>query len=63
VGRFDDALTAYEHAARMPDADANAEQAAQEVRDYLTLKKQISSGEARYETNASPAVPGPQTNR
>ncbi len=63
VGRFDDALTAYEHAARMPDADTNAEQAAQEVRDYFTLKKQISSGEAGYGTNASPAVPGPQTNQ
>ena len=62
LGRFEDALTAYEHAAQMPDADGKAEQAAQQIEQYLTLKE-LPSQEAVYETNANPVSSSLQTNR
>ena len=63
MGRFDDALAAYEHAAQMPGADSNAQEAAREIREYLTLKKEIPQRTPGYGTNAAALVPGRQTNQ
>jgi len=38
--RYKDALAAYEHAARMPDADSDVQKAAQAMKDYLKLTKE-----------------------
>lgn len=63
VGRFDKALAAYEHAAQMPDADTKAEQAAQETKEYLTLKKELPPQNAVDATNTDSVSSSPQTNR
>ena len=63
LGRDDDALTAYEHAAQMPDADSDMQQAAQQMKDYLTWRKGNSGPDPGYETNAVRAVSNLPTNQ
>ena len=63
LGRFDDALAAYEHAAQMPDADSQMLQAAQNLKDILDWKKENPSQPPGPSTNAVPVAPGAQTNR
>jgi membrane associated rhomboid family serine protease len=63
LGRNDDALAAYEHAAQMPDADSDMQQAVQEMKDYLTQKKGHPGPEPGRGTNAVPVAPATQTNQ
>ncbi|HLX97009.1 MAG TPA: rhomboid family intramembrane serine protease [Verrucomicrobiae bacterium] len=65
LGKYDDALAAYEHAAQMPDADNDMQQAAQQMKDYLTGRKSVSEQEPEpgHQTNAVPAASNPQTNQ
>jgi membrane associated rhomboid family serine protease len=63
LGRFDEALAAYEHAAQMPDADSKTQQAAQELKGYLTWKKENPSEQQGHATNAVPVAPATQTNQ
>ena len=55
LGRFDDALAAYEHAAQMPDADSQMLQAAQNLKDIWTGKGE-SSQPPGSSTNAVPVA-------
>ncbi len=63
LGRYDDALVAYEHAAQMPDADSKVQQAAQEIKDYLSWRGENRSRTQGNETNAVPVVAGAPTNQ
>jgi len=63
LGRYDDAWAAYQHAAQMPDANSDMQQAAEEMKDYLAWKKGGSEQEPGRETNTIPRVSNLQTNR
>jgi membrane associated rhomboid family serine protease len=63
LGRYDDALAACEHAAQMPDANSDMQQAAQVMKDYLTSKPGGSGQGPGRETNTVPAVSNSQTNQ
>jgi Tetratricopeptide repeat. len=61
--RYDDALTAYEHAAQMPDGDSKMQKAAQEMKDYCARRKEFQKLEQGFGTDASPATPNTQANQ
>ena len=63
LGRFDEALAAYEHAAQMPGADSKAQQALQEMKAYLTWAKENMSQQQGHGTNVVPATPRTQTSQ
>ncbi len=63
LGRYGDALAACEHAAQMPDANSDMQQAAQVMKGYLTPKQSGSGQEPGRETNNVPAISNPQTNQ
>lgn len=63
LGRYDDALAAYEHAAQMPDADSKMQQAARDMKSYTTQMKEWQASEQSLGTNAFPVIPNVRTNQ
>lgn len=61
--RFDDALAAYEHAAQMPDADADMRQAAKDMKVYVRQIHSTLQWAQEHATNGVPVFPEAITNR
>jgi membrane associated rhomboid family serine protease len=63
LGKRDAAVTAYEHAARMPDADSDMRNMAQQMENYSSRREFKLWSETGCETNVEPVTPSSQTNQ
>jgi tetratricopeptide (TPR) repeat protein len=61
--RYDDAASAYKHAADMPDSDDEMRKTAQDMKSYLTRTKELRLFEEQYAAKSSPVITNKQTNR
>lgn len=59
--KYDDALAAYEHAAQMPDATVEMQEAAENMKDYCARKTEFQRLKQELGINTNPVVPGTPT--